>query len=445
MDKNSNINNPKRRSTFAILFYINRTKTRMDGMCQLLCKISIDAAWEQVGTKVSVDPNIWNPETGRANGRSRNAVEVNKAIDILTERIKGHYTDIKSKQGFVSAELVKNALKGIAQKPLSLIKLLEEHNEEYKKRVGVDRGKASYDTYVLSCKHLLSFLRDKYETDDMPLRSLDMKFIDAYDLYLRKDKGMMQKTLHQHVYILKKMTKRAVSQGTLRRDPYIKYHPKLPPLKSRHLKIEELELLMQKQIDTPNLQRVRDWFIFSTFTGLCYADLKRLSVEHIKCHEDGSQWIEIKRQKTGTDTIVRLLDIPLQIIDKYRHERKSDKIFNVYSRTYLIKLIRKLGQEYGIGDITFHKARHNFGTHITLSMGVPIETVSRMMGHKRISTTQIYAKVTDTKVKEDMKKLSQRTRGTDIALHEDENLRAAIRFPNSVKSTNSNTQKNNSL
>ncbi len=255
----------------------------------------------------------------------------------------------------------------------------------------------------------------------------------------------MQKTLHQHVYILKKMTKLAVSQGTLRRDPYMKYHPKLPPLKSRHLKIEELELLMQKQIDTPNLQRVRDWFIFSTFTGLCYSDLKRLSVEHIKCHEDGSRWIEMKRQKTGTDTIVRLLDIPLQIIEKYRHERKDNKIFNVYCRAYLIKLIRKMGKEYGIDDITFHRARHNFGTHITLSMGVPIETVSRNDGAQENLHDPDLRESNGYKGEEDMKKLSQRTRGTDITLHEDENLRAAIRFPNSVKSTNNNTQKNNSL
>jgi site-specific recombinase XerD len=398
-----------------------------------------------VGTKVSVNPKLWNPKTGRADGRSRNAVEINNAIDKLTERIKGHYAEISANLGYVSAELVKNALKGVAQKPLTLMKLFEEHNEEYSKRVGVDRKKESYEVYLVSYKHLLSFLQAKYETDDISLRSLDLKFIDAYDLYLRRDKGMMQKTLHQHLYILKKMTKRAVSQGTLRRDPYMKIHPKLPLLKSRHLKIEDLEKLMQTQIDAPNLQRVRDWFIFSTFTGLCYADLKRLSEEHIVQHEDGSLWIEIKRQKTGTDTIVRLLDIPLQIIEKYRHERKGNKIFNVYCRNYLIKLVRKLGEEYGIGYITFHKARHNFGTHITLSMGVPIETVSRMMGHKRISTTQIYAKVTDTKVDDDMKKLRARTAGANVTLHEDETLRAAIRFPKSVVGTNNNTHKNNRL
>ena len=136
-DKNTDNQNTKRRSTFAILFYINRTKVRKDGMCQLLCKVSIDAEWEQIGTKVSVNPAIWNPEKGRADGRSENAVTVNRAIDELTKEITGHYNHIKKSLGFVTAELVKNAVKGIGQKPVTLLALFREHNEEFKKRVGV--------------------------------------------------------------------------------------------------------------------------------------------------------------------------------------------------------------------------------------------------------------------------------------------------------------------
>lgn len=425
--------NEKRRSTFAILFYINRTKIRKDGMCQLLCKVSIDAESQQIGTKVSVDPSLWNPSKGRATGRSRNALEVNKAIDLMTERIENHHMKIRNNLGFVTAELVKNALKGIAQKPLTLMKLFEEHNAEFKERVGVDRKKEAYKSYVNSYNHLSAFLQKKLETDDVTLISLNRDFFDAYDLFLRTDRGMMQKTVHQHTYILKKMTKRAVSQGTLRRDPYHNIHPALPPLRSRHLKIEELERLMQCQIKATNLQRVRDWFVFSTFTGLCYADLRNLSDEHITQEEDGSWWIHIKRQKTGTDSCIRLMDIPLRIIEKYRPERKDKRIFNIYTRKYFCKLVQKMGKLCGIEEINFHRARHCFGTHITLSQGVPIETVSRMMGHKSITTTQIYAKVTDKKIDEDMKRLKQRTAGSKISLYEDDTLRSAIRFPKEYK------------
>ena len=151
-DKNTENQNTKRRSTFAILFYINRTKVRKDGMCQLLCKVSIDAEWEQIGTKVSVNPSIWNPDKGRADGRSENAVTVNRAIDELTKGITEHYNDIKKSLGFVTAELVKNAVKGIGQKPVTLLALFREHNEEFKKRVGVDRIKETYDCYQRSYK-----------------------------------------------------------------------------------------------------------------------------------------------------------------------------------------------------------------------------------------------------------------------------------------------------
>lgn len=394
----------RHRSTFAILFYINRTKMRKDGTCQLLCKVSIDAEWEQIGTKVSVNPDIWNPEKGRANGRSANAVTVNRAIDELTEEITGHYNTIKHNLGFITAELVKNAVMGVGLKPLTLLALFREHNEDFRRRVGLDRIKETLDSYLRSYKHLSAFIKDKKGVEDVTLRSLDKNLYDDFELFLCKDCHMMPKTVHEHLYRLKKMTKLAVSQGTLRRDPYCRLHPALPRRKSRHMKLEDLKKLMETPVEKPQLQFVRDMFLFSTFTGLAYADLKRLKTSDITQSEDGAWWIHIRRQKTDTLSSVRLLDIPLRIIEKYRNQRQGDNVFNVYRRGYFILLTRELGKVYGF-DLTFHQARHNFGTHVTLSLGVPIETVSRMMGHMSISTTQLYAQVTDKKVDEDMKAL----------------------------------------
>ena len=240
--------------------------------------------------------------------------------------------------------------------------------------------------------------------EDVTLRSLDKNFYDDFELFLCKNCHMMPKTVHEHLYRLKKMTKLAVSQGTLRRDPYCRLHPALPRRKSRHMKLEDLKKLMETPVEKPQLQFVRDMFLFSTFTGLAYADLKRLKTSDITQSEDGAWWIHIRRQKTDTLSSVRLLDIPLRIIEKYRNQRQGDNVFNVYRRGYFILLTRELGKVYGF-DLTFHQARHNFGTHVTLSLGVPIETVSRMMGHMSISTTQLYAQVTDKKVDEDMKAL----------------------------------------
>lgn len=417
--KSPNTENKARRSTFAVLFYINRTKVRKDGLCQLLCKVSIDAEAAQIGTKVAVDPAIWNPTTGRADGRSRNACEVNRAIDALTEEIKGHYKRINLSLGFVTAELVKNAVKGIGQKPLTLLALFREHNEEFEKRIGIDRTKETYGCYVRSYNHLREFVQEKCGQEDVILRSLDREFYDAFDLFLRTERRLQQKSVHEHLYRLKKMTMRAVNQGTLRRDPYAVLHPELPKRKSRHLKLDELKRLLAEQVADPELQRVRDWFIFSTFTGLAYADLKQLSTNHIERTEDGIKWIRIKRQKTGTESVVRLLDVPMRIIEKYRAEHTDERLLPICSYPKLQKLISRLGATYGIENLTFHKARHNFGTHITLSLGVPIETVSRMMGHRRLMTTQIYAHVTDRKVDEDTKQLRKLSASRKIELYEE--------------------------
>ncbi len=412
-------NNMKRRSTFAVLFYINRTKVRKDGLCQLLCKVSIDAEAAQIGTKVAVDPAIWNPTAGRADGRSRNANEVNRAIDALTDEIKAHYKRINLSLGFVTAELVKNAVKGIGQKPLTLLALFREHNEEFRKRVGIDRTKETFESYVRSYNHLRDFVQERCGQEDITLRSLDREFYDAFDLFLRTERRLQQKSVHEHLYRLKKMTVRAVNQGTLRRDPYAVLHPELPKRRSRHLKLDELKRLLVEQVADPELRRARDWFIFSTFTGLAYADLRQLSEKHITQDTEGVRWIHIRRQKTGTESVVRLLDVPLRIIEKYRAERTDERLLPICSYHKLQKLMPRLGEVYGIENLTFHRARHNFGTHITLSLGVPIETVSRMMGHRRLMTTQIYAHVTDRKVDEDTKQLRELSASRELELYEE--------------------------
>ena len=213
MKRNTDNMEIKRRSTFAILFYINRTKIRKDGTCQLLCKISIDAKWEQIGTKVSVNPAVWNPEKGRADGRSENAITVNRAIDDLTKEIKEHYRRIKNSLGFITAEQVKNAVMGVGQKPLTLLALFREHNEEFKKRIGVDRIKESYDSYLRSYKHLSAFVQEKRGIEDVLLRNLDRVFYDDFELFLRTNRNLSPKTVHEHLYRLKKMTMRGCQSG----------------------------------------------------------------------------------------------------------------------------------------------------------------------------------------------------------------------------------------
>lgn len=415
----------KLRSTFSVMFYINRTKIKKNGMCQVLGRITVNAGIAQIGTKVDIAPEQWDGKAGRAIGRSKQALLVNRTIDRLAAKIEEHYADLVDNRGFVTAETVKNALKGIGRREETLLKLFEEHNEEFAKRIGVNRVKETLEHYQRSYTLLKMFLADKCGVEDVTLRSLTLTFIETFDLYLRVDRLMSQTTISGHLINLKKIARRAVSQGTIKRDPFATFIPEQPAKKCRHLQDDEIERLMKLHIDNKCLRHTRDMFIFSTFTGLAYTDLRKLSDKHLSTDANGHVWICINRSKTGTESNVRLLDIPRQIIERYRSERKSDRIFNIKTLSCMCNDFRKLEKMAGIERITFHMARHNFGTHITLSEGVPIETVCRMMGHSSITTTQLYAKITDKKLNEDGRMLSGRLTGK-YAIFEDEKMPVGI-------------------
>jgi site-specific recombinase XerD len=434
--KNNNTNddnlNKKRRSTFTVLFYVNRGKVKQNGLCPVMGRITIDTKVAQFSSKTDVDSTLWDIKTGRAIGKSSQSILVNRTIDLLTQEINKFYTEMVDKQGYVTAELVKNALYGIGRKQEMLLKLFHEHNQEFKLRVGVNRVEDTYSSYLHSYHHLFNFISQKYGMEDIALDKLNLNFIDAYDFYLRVDRQMKQSTLLGHLIILRKMIRRAIHQGILNRDPFVNYIAEQPEKQRRHLKLEEIDKIMQVHIASKKVCHTRDMFVFCCFTGLSYSDIRNLSQEHLTTQVDSSLWISIKRQKTKGECNIRLLDIPKQIIDKYRNDRKSDKVFNMISLNCICKNLEKIAVLCDIDHITFHMARHNFGTHITLSQGVPIETVSRMMGHRSIATTQIYAKITNKKVNEDMKLLSERI--TDkYAVFEDKTMPVGIKLNQNFK------------
>lgn len=415
----------KLRSTFSVMFYINRTKLKKNGMCQVLGRITVDTGIAQISTQADITPEMWDGKAGRAIGRSKQAIAVNRTIDRLRVQVEEYYADLIDKRGFVTAETVKNALKGIGQKPETLLTLFEEHNEEFAKRVGVNRVKETLEHYRRTLALLQMFLKDKCGAEDITLRNLNLTFIESFDIYLRVERLMSQHTISGHLINLKKIARRAVSQGTLKRDPFITFIPEQPAKKCRHLKAEEIDRLMKLHIDNKSVRHTRDMFVFSTFTGLAYTDLRKLSEEHLSTDENGNVWIKIDRNKTGTESNIRLLDIPKRIMERYRDERTDTKIFHLPTLSCMCQHFRKLEKMCGIEHITFHMARHNFGTHITLSQGVPIETVCRMMGHSSITTTQLYAKITDSKLNEDGHLLSSRICGK-FAIFEDRQMPVGI-------------------
>ena len=199
----------------------------------MLGRITVDTGIAQIGTKVEIAPEMWDGKTGRAIGRSKQALLVNRTIDRLMEQAAKHYDDLVDLRGFVTAEGVKNALKGIGRRPETLLTLFEEHNEEFSKRVGVNRVKETLDHYKRTSVLLKMFLNGKYGAEDIFLRSLNLSFIESFDIYLRVERLMSQHTIAGHLINLKKIARRAVRQGTLKRDPFITFIPEQPTKKCR--------------------------------------------------------------------------------------------------------------------------------------------------------------------------------------------------------------------
>ncbi|MDR2036363.1 MAG: site-specific integrase [Bacteroidales bacterium] len=394
-------------STFAVLFYINRQKIKKNGMCPLMGRISINTEIAQFSAGIDIDPSLWDAKAYCMKGKSRHATEANHQIRQLKERIDRYYKQILDEQGYITAELVKNAVSGIGRKRENLLELFREHNEEYAKQVGVTRSGESLRNYISVYKQTERFLQVHYGVEDIPLRQLELSFIEKFDSFLRIEQGFTAHTVSGYTIILRKMIRRAISQGTLHKNPFAAYIPEQPPRKRRHMTQEELEKFMNVPVASKRLCHSRDMFIFATFTGLSYADMCNLSEENIHKGKNGSLWIRINRQKTGVRCDIPLLDIPLQIMEKYKSERKGDKLFNMVTLPRVTVNLNKVAKLCGIEKrITYHQSRHNFATLITLSKGVPLETVSQMMGNKCFRTTQIYAKLTRKKINKDMKKLS---------------------------------------
>ncbi len=394
-------------STFAVLFYINKQKVKKNGLCPLMGRISVNTEVAQFSAKMDVDPALWDAKKYRLKGKGRDIQRINCAIDKLTAGIHHYYNEILSEQGYITAELIKNAINGIGIRKCNLLELYQEYIDELSKQVGLTRSWGTLHNHHSSYNRLKKFIQIYYKADDIAIRQLDYSFIEKYDYYMRVELKRSLSTIDGFTIMLKTIVRRAIAQGSILKNPFAGYSPEKAVKKRRHLEMDELKRLMSTPIQERFLCYVRDLFVFSTFTGISYIDLCNLREEHFYYTEDGKLWVRFNRQKTKSECIIQILDLPRQIMDKYKEQRVDGKIFKVPARSALTANFRKLSAKCNIDKrITFHMARHNFGSLITLSQGVPLESVCKMMGHRNISTTQLYAKLTHQKINEDIKRIN---------------------------------------
>ena len=388
------------RSTFKVLFYVNGSKEK-NGIVPIMGRVTINGTVAQFSCKQNIPKTLWDAKGNRAKGKSIEARDINHALDNIKAQIIKHYQRISDREAYVTAEMVRNAYQGIGSEYETLLGAFDKDNATFQKRVGTDRVKATYMARVRARNHVAAFIKANYKRSDLSMLELTPDFIKEFAVFLSTDRGLQNGSIWTNCMWLKGVVMRAHFNGLIPRNPFAQFHIS-PNIKEReYLTEEELKTLMTHEFVDAKLSYIRDIFVFASFTALSFVDVKELTTDDI-VEVNGEKWILSKRHKTKIPFQVKLLDIPLQIIKRYEEFQTDKSVFPNLNYWSICKPLKKMIKECGITkDISFHCARHGFAT-LALSKGMPIESVSRVLGHTNIVTTQIYAKITTQKIDHDL-------------------------------------------
>ena len=399
------------RSTFKILFYINRQKTKTDGNTTILCRITIDGKSTAITTGEECNPSRWNSKQGLTTNR-----KTNQRINEFRELVENTYRDILTREGVVSVELIKNCLQGIATNPTTLLAMSKAELQAVKESVGKSRAEGTYLNLYYSDKNLREFIENK-GVQDISIATITESLFEEYRFFLKK-RGLKASTVNTNLCWLSRLMFRAVSSRIIRCNSFENAKYEKEEKKIRFLQKGDVMKLMAMSMNDKEAELARQMFFFSCFTGLAIADMENLEYSHIQTTADGQKYIRKERQKTKVEFVVPLHPIAEAIINYYRKEQarneeqqtvkeKGDSLVFPHecSRSVINDRLSIVGKACGIKErLSFHMARHTFGT-MTLNAGIPIESIAKMMGHASISSTQIYAQVTDNKISKDMDRL----------------------------------------
>lgn len=402
------------RSTFSVYFFAKKDKQKANGNYPIFVRITVDSVASRFNSKIDVPPTAWNAIAERAVGRSAEILKANRLLDDIKASLNTIYHDMQRRDNYVTAEKVKNEFLGHSENHDTILNLFEKHNDDVKQLVGISKTPATYQKYEVTRRHLAAFIQRKYNLSDISIKEITPMFITDFELYLRTVGKCGANTTAKFMQFFKRIIIIARNNGMIVGDPFANYKIRLERVDRGYLSEEELKIIMKKKLASERLTQVRDLFMFSSFCGLAYSDMAALTQDNIRTSFDGKLWIITKRKKTNTPVNVPLLDIPKMILKKYESKLPNGKILPVISNQKLNAYLKEIADVCGIKkNLTFHLARHTFSTTVTLAKGVPIETVSKMLGHTNIETTQIYARITNSKIGNDMEGLSEKFTGIE--------------------------------
>lgn len=430
----------KKRS-FSIYFFLKEKVVNKEKKCPLIGRIYLNNQISEFSCKENVDPRLWNKELRRCIGKSVEALRINNLIENITSKIKYCYDElINDESEIVSAENLKYKLFRINDNKKSIITLFTEFNELIKEKVGISIVNATYQKYERTKNRLVEFLKFRYKVSDISLFKITPFFIEEFECYLRSEYKLGNNytmKLIQHLKTLYIYITRGKGIDVI--DPFIQYKLKYEKRERGFLTQNEILTIINKEITIDRLDKVRDIFIFCCYTGLSYADVNQLSLKNIIVDDENINWIHTERKKTKVPVWVPMFDIPLQIIAKYKDKLPNQKLLPSISNQKMNAYLKEIGDICGIEkNLTCHLARHTFAT-LSLNGGVSIESVSNMLGHTKISTTQIYAKLLKNKIRDEMNNFNVRSNSVVSALKENREL-----LQKYIRTQGSNNQHTNS-
>ncbi|UZH55476.1 site-specific integrase [Salinimicrobium tongyeongense] len=399
-------------SSFFHIFYLRGSKKESAASIYLRVTINGKRAAMSLNRKILVDS--WNSSAGRASGNSLEAKLLNRYLSkVENDLFKAHQKLLEKKEIFSANDLV-NTLLGKdtpSKEPKMLLQIFQEHNERVNKLIGKDFAAGTAERYRTAKKHVEDYIKKEYKASDIPVKDVDHKFISGLEYYLKTERNFAHNSAIKYITNFKKIIRIAYANEWIDRDPFNNWKGKLKIVDREFLTQDELQLMIEKEIRNDRLNLVKDIFLFCCFTGLAYADVKKLSEKEVVVGIDGNKWIKMNRTKTKTRSSIPILPTAEAILQKYTShpDVNHKRLLPVLSNQKMNAYIKEIGDLCGINkNLTFHLARHTFATTVTLSNGVPIESVSKMLGHKNLQTTQHYAKILDRKISDDMAALRER-------------------------------------
>ena len=402
---------------FKVFFYARKNYVDKDGEVRVMVRLVLDGQKAQFSSNLKVSPKIWDSQLNMAVGDSTAARLINEGLREIRMELNFHYKELKQQGVYFTVEKIRDAYLGVKSKVQMLLTVFREHNAELRLRIGKDITAKGVQKYERTCTRLGEFMKHQYNIDDIPLKKVDYNFIYSFETYLTTIWDYNVNTTAKYLQRFKHIVVLAKNNGWILSDPFLNFKIRFKKVDRGYLTEYELITIMEKRFAIKRLEQVRDIFVFSCFTGLAYVDMKNLNRRDIQKSFDGKLWIMKKRQKTDVQSRILLLDVPKQILEKYKGIPNGNSLLPAISNQRLNSYLKEIADVCGIEkNLTFHLARHTFATTVTLAKGVPIETVSKMLGHTSIKTTQIYARITDQKISHDMGELSHKLKGISKSL-----------------------------